>query len=164
MRLILPVLGGLIGVAGGVGAAYILSEPVEPEVVEEELTSPAELIAPQDDPELAAELGLEYIRLNNQFVVPVVRNGAVSALVILSLTVEADAGTREAVFAMEPKLRDALLSTLFDHANTGGFEGVFTETHTLAGLRAALRETAKSLMPETIRDILIMDLVRQDTT
>ena len=69
----------------------------------------------------------EYVKLNNQFVVPVVEDGRVAAMVVLSLSLEVEAGNTEAVYQREPKLRDAFLQVLFDHANVGGFCGSFTD-------------------------------------
>jgi len=106
--------------------------------------------------------GREYVRLNNQFVVPVVDGGAVTALVVLSLSVEVSAGAREPVYAHEPKLRDAFLQVLFDHANIGGFGGNFTSSSTMRVLRGNLREAAQATMGKQIVDVLIIDIVRQD--
>ena len=104
----------------------------------------------------------EYVKLNNQFVVPVVKNERVSALVVLSLSVEVKAGTTQDIFSHEPKLRDVFLQALFDHANIGGFEGEFTGAGRMDLLRQSLREIAQREFPEKIYDILISDIVRQD--
>ena len=99
---------------------------------------------------------------NNQFVVPVVRDGRVSSLVVMSITLEVTNGVRADIYAREPRIRDALLAVLFDHSNSGGFDGVFTESFTLKTLRVALREAARSMIGEDIKDVLVMDIVRQD--
>jgi flagellar protein FliL len=105
----------------------------------------------------------DYVKLSNQFVVPVVENGRVAAMVILSLTIEVPAGTSEAIYAREPKLRDAFLQVLFDHANAGGFRGAFTDGANLVILRTALREVAQKIMVGAVSDVLIADIVRQDS-
>jgi flagellar protein FliL len=104
----------------------------------------------------------DYVRLNNQFIVPVVEDGRVSATVVLSLSLEVPAGGTEAVYAREPRLRDAFLRVLFDHANAGGFRGVFTDGANLVILRQALKEAARKVMGDEVMDVLISDLVRQD--
>jgi flagellar FliL protein len=104
-----------------------------------------------------------YVKLSNQFVVPILRGGEVGSLVILSLSLEVQPGHGEDVYAREPKLRDAFLQVLFDHANAGGFDGDFTEGAALAPLRQALREAAQMVLGQTITDILISDIVRQDS-
>lgn len=104
----------------------------------------------------------EYVKLNNQFVVPVVATDRVESLVVLSLSVEVGAGRRDEVFSREPKLRDAFLQVLFDHANMGGFRGAFTNSNNMDVLRRALRETAKKVAGDLVTDVLIVDINRQD--
>jgi flagellar basal body-associated protein FliL len=104
----------------------------------------------------------EFVKLNNQFVVPVVEHGRVQSLVILSLSLEVKPGSRERIYEMEPRIRDTLLSVLFDHANSGGFSGSFTDTHAMAGLRSGMRSASTTLMGEDVKDVLVLDIVRQD--
>lgn len=104
----------------------------------------------------------DYVKLNNQFVIPVVEDGRVSAMVILSLSLEVTIGNTETVYAREPKLRDTLLQVLFDHANTGGFRGAFTESNNMVVLRDALREAAIKTLGSLVSDVLIIDMARQD--
>jgi hypothetical protein len=75
---------------------------------------------------------------------------------------EAKTGAREAIYAREPKLRDAFLQVLFDHANTGGFKGAFTDSGTMSTLRTALTEIAQKTIGNQINDVLVIDIVRQD--
>lgn len=105
----------------------------------------------------------EFVKLNNQFVVPVVHDGLVGALVVLSVSLEVRSGTRERVFASEPKLRDAFLHALFDHANAGGFDGTFTSPTNLRTLRTSLFEAARAVLGGSVSDVLITDMVRQDS-
>ena len=112
------------------------------------------------DPEGAPVL--DYVKLNNQFVIPIVENGAVRAMVILALSLEVSVGGREQVYAMEPKLRDTLLQVLFNHANSGGFKGTFTDATNMVILRDALREAAIKTLGSIVTDVLIIDMARQD--
>ena len=81
----------------------------------------------------------------------------------MALSVEAPEGAEEAIYQHEPKLRDSFLQVLFDHANTGGFDGAFTDPGMLRQLRDGLREIAqRDLDPEMVRDVLITELARQD--
>lgn len=105
----------------------------------------------------------EYVRLNNQFVVPVLDRDRVAALVVMSLSIEARAGLREEIYAREPRLRDAFLQVMFDHANMGGFHGAFTDAETLGLLRTALREVAQRELGPDARNVLIVDIARQDS-
>jgi hypothetical protein len=111
---------------------------------------------------MPAPVPTEAAKLSNQFVVPVVRDDRVAAMVVMALSVEVTAGMTSTVFENEPKLRDALLLVLFDHANAGGFDGPFTELSNLETLRAALREAAQAELGADVVDVLITDLARQD--
>ncbi len=105
----------------------------------------------------------EYVKMNNQFVVPIVSDERVVAMVVLALSIEVPTGYSDAVFRREPKMRDSFLQVLFDHANMGGFDGSFTSAQVLGQLRTALREVAqKDLGEEVVRDVLIVEIARQD--
>ena len=84
-------------------------------------------------------------------------------MVILAISLEVAHGSADPVYAREPKLRDAFLQVLFDHANAGGFSGDFTDSSNLTFLRKALLETAQSILGDSVSDILISDLARQDS-
>ncbi|MEF3048080.1 flagellar basal body-associated FliL family protein [Pseudotabrizicola sp. L79] len=105
----------------------------------------------------------EYLKLPNQFVVPVVMDGRVHSLVVLSLSLEVASGNNDMVFAREPKLRDALLQLFFDHANSGGFSGSFTDAASLAVLRRSLLTVAQTVLGDIVTDVLITDIMRQDS-
>ena len=105
----------------------------------------------------------EYAKLNNQFVIPVVEDEMVAALVVMSLNVEVTVGSRTAIFAAEPKLRDRFLQVMFDHANTGGFSGNFTTGTKMRALRNELLRVAQDISGPIVTDVLVIDLVRQDS-
>lgn len=161
MGILAPVLLAIIGLAIGVGAGYITRpEPAPLEDLATEPESGAPVPAPGDKPR--DDENFDYARLNNQFVVPVVRGEAIEALVVLSLTLEVSVGESETVFAREPRLRDGFLRDLFDHANIGGFDVGFTQSGNLAVLRAALLDTAQETLGDVVNDILITDILRQE--
>ena len=160
LRKLVPVVIGLLGLGLGAGAGVFLrpAPPPQDDVPPGEATLQAEPAA------AAAPNPLyDYVRLNNQFVVPVVEAGRVSALVILSLSLEVAPGNNEAIYSREPKLRDGFLQVLFDHANAGGFRGTFTDGSNMVMLRIALREAAQRIMGTIVSDVLIVDIVRQDS-
>ncbi len=173
IRKLIPVLLALLGLGAGVGAGFALRPAEDAPAAEghgEE--APADAHAPEGHgAEASAEAGHaaggeegapEYVKLNNQFVVPVLEGGRVVSMVILSLNLEVGAGQSEAIYAREPKLRDAFLQVLFDHANAGGFRGSFTDGSNLVILRRALLEKARTVAGEAVLDVLISDIARQD--
>ncbi|WP_348984503.1 flagellar basal body-associated FliL family protein [Aliiroseovarius sp. S1339] len=121
---------------------------------------PNHINAPPAEPEVNPDS--EFVKINNQFVIPVVRDEKVVALVVLSLSLEVTTGSREAVYLREPKLRDEFLQVMFNHANSGGFDGVFTQTSKLTNLRRALREVATSILGTVVHDVLVTNIMRQD--
>ena len=169
MKKLLPILLALLGTAAGVTAGMVL----KPEVVAEQGgksdgqdtgCGPRDGIAGgaalPEDPEASGVT--EFVKMNNQFVVPVVTEDRVASLVVLSLSVEVPAGQSESVFAREPKLRDLFLQELFDHANLGGFDGSFTRANALDALRQSLRESAVLVLGEAALGVLITDIARRD--
>jgi hypothetical protein len=154
LRKILPILLAILGVGLGGGAAFMLRPAPEPTEETE-----AETALPEDE---AADVQAEYVKLPNQFIIPIVIEGRVQSLVVMSLSLEVLPGSSDAVFAKEPKLRDMFLQVLFDHANTGGFRGSFTDTRNLVQIRRALLEVAQNTMPNVITDVLIAEIARQD--
>ncbi|WP_432448414.1 flagellar basal body-associated FliL family protein [Aliiroseovarius marinus] len=163
MGKILPILLALIGLAAGVGGGIMLRPP--PEVVEINPCGEGEAApkpAAEEDLEEEGATSSEFVKLNNQFVVPIIESEKVKGLVVLSLSIEVETGSREGVYQREPKLQDALLQTLFDHANRGGFDGVFTQSSRLDTLRTALTESARVVLGPVVIDVEVTNIVRQD--
>lgn len=145
-RFVIPLVIGILGLPLGAGAGYFL----RPAPDAEEDTAQKEA-APR-----------EYVDMSNQFVIPILSEGVVAGLVVLSLSLEVQEGQSNAVLTHEPKLRDVFLQAMFAHANAGGFRGSFTDSAALAPLRQALLEAATGILPEIVSGVLIKDIVRQD--
>lgn len=159
---LLPVILLILGTGGGIGAGIMLMPAPEEHAAEGgEGAKPAEE-AEEEIAEISEENQPEYIKINNQFVVPVVERDQLTSLVVMSLSLETKKGTTEKVHMLEPKLRDAFLQVLFDHANMGGFRGAFTRSDVLEPLRTALREAAQKYVGKGVTDVLIMEISRQD--
>lgn len=159
VKKLLPVILAILGLLIGGGAGFFLRPAPAP------LTEAQIAAAEKKKAAAEAEVAVlpEFAKLQNQFVVPVMEGGKISAMVILSFSLEVETGTSADVYAVEPKLRDTFLQVLFDHANAGGFAGVYTDGANLVILREALLEAAKSSLGEKVKDVLITDLVRQDS-
>ena len=170
---LLPLILLLVGAGAGVGAGMFLRPPPPPPEAEmaeegaeekdgkkkeEKEDAKAE---EKDEEEEPAEY--EYVKLNNQFVIPIIRDDRIASMIVMSLSLEAAIGTQADLYKREAKIRDSFLQVLFDHANLGGFDGAFTDPSKLAPLRMALLEVAQRDHGEDIiNDVLIVDIARQD--
>ncbi len=161
MKKILPLLLILIGIGAGGAAGFVLRPEPEPEV--DELAEGAEEHAEEvvEQPPLDLD-NVEFVKLNNQFVVPVVEDDRVASLVVLSISLETTPENTEMIYAREPKIRDEFLRVLFDHAYTGGFSGAFTASPSLDRLVTQLLNVARKITKNSVSDVLITDILRQD--
>lgn len=161
MKMLIPLVLALLGVGGGVGAGLALrpdtAATTDAPTAEDHATP-----APPAAHDGGGPDGSEYVKLNNQFVVPIVTRDDIEALVVMTLSLEIVPGESETVYLREPKLRDVFLQVLFDHANMGGFRGTFTDTGKLATLRRNLLEVARKTLGSSVSAVLITDLTRQD--
>lgn len=188
MKKLLPIILLLIGAGGGVGAGLFLRPPpAEPEMAAacgegEAECAPTEAGGDMSDGEAAPEEqamaepaeagneeaapsggGPEYVALQRQMIVPIVSDDQVISLVVMSLSIEVEAGFSNDVYDREPKLRDAFLQVLFRHANTGGFSGDFTSGEKMADLRRALNSAAAQVLGPVAIQVLVTDILRQAT-
>ncbi|MBV2359339.1 flagellar basal body-associated FliL family protein [Thalassococcus sp. CAU 1522] len=167
MRFILPIVLALIGTAAGVGAGVFLTadKPDAPDRSETE-SSESDDKALVDDTQASDTVKhdgpTDFVKLNNQFIIPVLHDDRVASLVILSLSLEVPEGRTEAVYSKEPRLRDAFLRVLFDHANIGGFDGAFTRSPRMEVLRGALTDTARNVVGDDLLAVLVTEISRQD--
>ena len=148
MKKLLPVLFVLFGLAAGAAAGVFVPKKEEAE------TTDVSECTPSEDQEVAGSVenfDTEYVKLNNQFVVPVVSDDLIKSLVVLSLSIEIKEGMAEVVYAVEPKLRDSFLQVLFDYAHLGGFDGAFTNSDNVIRLKEQLYRSAKDILGTDIK-------------
>lgn len=167
MGKILPLLLIIFGIAGGGGAGFFLRPAPEP-LAEDEVASGESGVEVDEKPKPktdadGTEIEPAFVKLNNQFVVPVVSGENISALVVLSLTLETTPESTEMLYGLEPKIRDAALRELFNHAYAGGFDGQFTSPEKLDQLRSRLVDAVNQVASNVVEDVLIIDIIRQDT-
>lgn len=169
-KLILPLGLGIVGTAAGLGAGFMLKPDAELETelsssddhgTEDAKSSPKAPPEKKDAPD-APKATEDYIKLQNQFVVPVIHDGKMAAMVIMSLGIEATASTRDVIIKKTPKLRDSFLRVMFNHANLGGFDGNFIENGPMTLLERSLLDAAQSVIDPTVSDVLILEIARQD--
>ncbi len=162
MKKLIPILLPLIGTAAGI-VAWIVLDPgpsAMPDGHDKQVAADDHHDTPVEmpDPEQTS-----YVKLNNQFIVPVIDKDKVAAIIVLSLSLEiARNNAAEKVYAKEPKLRDSFLQVLFDHSNIGGFHGAFTDASKIAVLRRSLLTVAQMTLGDEVTDVLITNLARQD--
>lgn len=164
MGMLLPSLIVVTGIAVGAGSGYYLRSPainsdIAPDQDHAKVPSLENTL--DNTPEIPND-ELAFVKLNNQFIIPVVTAERVSALVVLSITIETDTNSTDLIYNIEPKIRDVALRVLFNHSYSGGFEGNFTSPLKLDALRKALLEAINPLTGGTVSNILITDIVRQD--
>lgn len=164
MKLLLPVLLGVLGLVSGLaaGAFFMPSqEPSDPADSEDYATAVEGTDPYAPDPE-EPEAGWVYARFEDQFVVPVMAQGRVASMIVMSISLEVDPEAENDVHSREPKLRDGFLRVLFDHERAGGFAEVFTDTRLLDDLRGRLLSVAQGVMGDAVNDVLVTDMLRQD--
>lgn len=154
-----PVLLFMLGIGGGIFGGLQL-RPSDASKIVEGKDKQAE--AKESDEKTQINSSVEFIKLNNQFVVPVIGDDAVKSLVVVSLGLEVSTSDTSRIFSSEPKLRDAFLQVLFDHANVGGFDSKFTNSRKLEFLKEALTAEARKILGESVVGVLVTDLARQD--
>lgn len=178
IKKLLPVL--LIVIGGGAGVAAGIAMKPAPEALEktedgtedagtkdadtgkEEKPDKAAGDKPKKDDAKPNDVSFDYAKLQNQFIVPLVRDEVVKSVVVMSVSLEMQSGTQDVAFSVEPRLRDSFLRVLFDHAAIGGFDGAFANNQNLKRLRHALKESAYDVLGDRLNDVLITDIVRQD--
>lgn len=177
MRLLAPVLIALVGLGAGVAAGLALKPAPEaaaaacPPAGEGGPGAGAEAggpcaADPLAVPAAAAEVkdaASSVVAVEKPFVVPVFKDEKVSAMVVASVAIAVASKDETAVEEAAPRLRDALLAAMFQHANSGGFDGAFTTGRKMDDLRAALLAAARQVFGATpVRDVLITEIARQD--
>ncbi len=162
IRTLLPVMLTIIGTGAGIGAGVLLAPPAAEDAGASEAPQAPSRTAPAETEADTSSGNHEFVKLNNQFVVPIVEGDRIGAMIVLSLSVEVDASSTQVVYAREPKLRDGFLQVLFDHANRGGFDGAFTNANSMGVLRRLLLEAARERMDRPVHAVLITEIARQE--
>lgn len=104
----------------------------------------------------------EYLNFKRQFVVPVVKDDAVEALILLNIGIETPNGKRDDMYRLEPRFRDAFIRELLQLSDSGYFDSELTSSATYEVIRETLFRAASEINKEGVSDVLILDLSRQD--
>jgi hypothetical protein len=100
----------------------------------------------------------DYFKFSRQFVTPVVEDGEPAALIILDVMIELAPGASEAIYADEPKLRDAVLKALLAQSANGDLRQMLTAPERLEKTRAAVFESVRKVIGEEARAVLLTDV------
>ena len=90
------------------------------------------------------------------------KDGKPEMLMIFDINIEVDSSFSENSYSYEPRLRDAILSQLFIFANDGKLTQITQDTEALASVKATLLETARKIMGDSAREILLIDIGVQE--
>lgn len=177
IKKLIPVVLPVLALVGGAFAGDMLRSPAAPDADApkaetaqgDDAGQPPAATAGHDKPATDPHAGdghatlgeMAFFTFPTQFFVPLVRQGDLRDMMILTLTLQTDSASQEALRKKEHALRDALLRQLLIHANTGGFDGNFTAERTLAVLREDLLKAARGTTDLPITAVLIEDIAKQ---
>lgn len=105
----------------------------------------------------------DFIKFKRQFVVPVLKDNAVDALILINLALEVPSSKRDEMFRLEPRFRDAFIRELLQLSDDGYFDQELTSSDTYEILRETLSRAASDISEGGVDKILILDLSRQDS-
>ncbi|WP_291078862.1 flagellar basal body-associated FliL family protein [Hyphomonas sp.] len=103
-----------------------------------------------------------YYKFSREFVVPMIEDDRVQSLVILNLNLEVDTAISSELFSKEPVLRDNIMTTLVKLSSGGRTLNSITDVENYETLRSMILANLQNEVPEGIRNVLILDMARQD--
>lgn len=159
-KLFIPLLLGLLGGGAGVAAALFMPEAAKDHTEMPDAHKEVAHEAEAHDGGIVAET---YVKMPNQFIVPIVHDGAVRGMAVLSLSIGLTKDGEKNFKKKEPKLQGELLQVLFDFANAGAFDGAYTSGDKMQVLRQALLKKAKYVAGKDVGDLIINEILRQDS-
>ena len=173
MKKLLPILLIVLGLGGGVGAGIALKpapppaskddveapEKKEKAAESEAIPDPGDTEEKKDETEIKART---YVSVGTQTIVPVVDGERTRALMLFELAVDVDPSAHDQAVMVEPRLRDAFLRVLMKMSSTGAFTETYTENWVLDELRRNLGSEARRFLGDSVRDVLILDVIRQE--
>ena len=164
LKKIMPLIALLLGLAGGGTAAIVLAPAKDTEAGHDGNSETTHQPAATDESaDPATPDSMEIVKLPSQFVVPVILDNRVRAMVILTVALEVETGQGDRVRALEPKLRDEFLAELFNLAALDGFRDDLISRKTLELVKHALTARSTEVLGTKDVTVLITDMARQDT-
>jgi len=172
MAKLLPIIIIVVGLLVGAGVGFVL-KPSEPPAADAEKhdghddghaaeKSKSKKKGSSDGHGEKTGSAMEYLEFRRQFVVPVIRENGVKSLMVLDLTIELSPGSASGAYTYEPKLRAAFLETLFHLSHSGMFSNDLTDPKVRTAVQDELLFTAREILGDTARDVLVLGVLRQD--
>lgn len=169
MQKIFALVIVLFGVGGGLALGVALRPGGAGPGPEDAMAGPASAEAGEDygAGEGAGDDGVagadrDYVKIGRQIIIPVVKDGETQALMLFDLALDVPSSMTERTYAAEPRLRDAFLRELFEMSYTGAFSGTYTDERVIEELRGKLRAAARRLLGDSVAEVLILDIMRQE--
>ena len=170
MKLIITSIVAIIFVALGSFAGVMLKPAVEVSATPSSEEAGSEGKAEKKDAkkksdsyDKAASSGdSAYYKFSREFVVPIMRDGQVKSLVILHISLETDSATSDELFSEEPKVRDNIMTTLIGLSNDGRTLEDLTNINHYETMRSMILMNLKDAIAPGIRNVLIVDVAKQD--
>ncbi len=177
MKQIVPSIVALLAISAGGGAAYFVksgASPKAPSAAHESSgdesgghAAPKPVKAKKghgksDKHGDAASSDVTYYKFSREFVVPMIEDDRVQSLVILNLNLEVDTAISQELFSKEPVLRDNIMTTLVKLSSGGRTLNSITDVDNYETLRAMILTNLQNEIPVGIRNVLILDMARQD--
>lgn len=179
---IIPAVVVIVGaIAGGFGAQMLSGSPAEATADASEVEGDSKDEKAKDDyggdkdkkkDAKAGDYGDQkggdyggattYFKFSREFVVPLMRDDKVKSLVILNINIEVDANATAGLFAQEPKLRDNIMMSLIELSHDGVTLDNITDVESFETIRSVLVKNLKKIAPEGIKNVLILDVGKQE--
>lgn len=162
LRILVPVILAVVGLVGG-GVVGATLKP-KPEMVDEDPTMEEDLVTIDEiyATGSAAAPDSEYVELSRKLIVPITRGDGRQAYLAIDLHLEMNPGGATLAGTHEPKIRDGFLRTLVAFSATGAFDDHVHANAVLDELGRELLKTARGVLGDEVRNVLIGDLIVQD--
>lgn len=177
MKQIVPSIVALLAISAGGGAAYFVKSGASPKAPSAAHESSGDESGAHAAPKPvkakkghgksdkhgdAASSDVTYYKFSREFVVPMIEDDRVQSLVILNLNLEVDTAISQELFSKEPVLRDNIMTTLVKLSSGGRTLNSITDVDNYETLRAMILTNLQNEIPVGIRNVLILDMARQD--
>lgn len=170
MKKIIAIVLILVGIVGGGAIGLMLKpQPVTSDVAQMNDAEVEDVFGKPEGPQVQENEKdqtdvVSYVKVGRQTIIPILEQGETKALMMFELAVDVASDQNDRALAMEPRLRDAFLRELFQMSYTGAFDDTFTDDRVIDELRRNLvRAAEEHLGKNAVNDVLILDVMRQNT-